>query len=53
MMCATTPCRQLGLAGLGVIAEGAIADLVVLDRSFRVLRTFIAGEEVYRSGATA
>ena len=30
-MCATTPARELGLAGFGVIAEGAMADLVVLS----------------------
>ena len=46
-MCATTPARQLGLTGLGVIAEGAVADMVVLDREYRVVRTFIAGEEAY------
>jgi N-acetylglucosamine-6-phosphate deacetylase len=51
MMCATTPARQLGLHGLGVIAAGAIADVVVLDRDCRVVHTFIAGHEVYRTGA--
>ena len=45
-MCATTPARELGLTGLGVIAAGAVADLVVLDRGFRVVRTFIGGEQV-------
>lgn len=52
-LCATTPASELGLTGLGLIADGAIADLVVLDRDFRVARTFIDGVEVYRSGATA
>jgi N-acetylglucosamine-6-phosphate deacetylase len=52
-MCATTPARQLNLAGFGAIVEGALADLAVLDREHRVVRTFIDGEEVYRSGATA
>jgi len=47
VMCSTTPARAMGLAGFGVIAEGNIADLVVLDRAFRVRRTFIAGETVY------
>jgi N-acetylglucosamine-6-phosphate deacetylase len=53
MLCSTTPARQLGLTGFGVIADGMVADLVVLDRGFRVVRTFIGGVEVYRSGAAA
>jgi N-acetylglucosamine-6-phosphate deacetylase len=47
-LCSTTPARQLGLTGFGVIATGAVADLVVLDRAFRVARTFIGGQEVWR-----
>jgi N-acetylglucosamine-6-phosphate deacetylase len=47
MMCSTTPARAMGLTRFGVIAEGNIADLVVLDRAFRVRRTFIAGETAY------
>ena len=45
-MCSTTPARELGLTGFGVIAVGAMADLVVLDRGFRVVRTFVGGEQV-------
>jgi N-acetylglucosamine-6-phosphate deacetylase len=45
-MCSTTPARELGLTGFGVIAVGAIADVVVLDRGFRVVRVFIGGEQV-------
>lgn len=41
--CATTQARELGLHGLGVIAVGAFADLVVLDRDLRVSRTFVDG----------
>ena len=48
-LCATTPARELSLTGFGVIADGAVADLVVLDRGFGVVRTFISGREVYRS----
>ncbi len=51
MMCSTTPARQLGLHALGVIAAGAIADVAVVDRDWRVVHTFVAGQEVYRSGA--
>jgi N-acetylglucosamine-6-phosphate deacetylase len=46
-VCATTPAVQLGLDGLGRIAEGAEADLVVLDRDFRVVRTFVAGVQAW------
>ncbi|HTI44095.1 MAG TPA: N-acetylglucosamine-6-phosphate deacetylase [Vicinamibacterales bacterium] len=51
IMCSTTPARALGLTRFGVLAEGNVADLVVLDRGFGVSRTFIDGEEVYRSSA--
>jgi N-acetylglucosamine-6-phosphate deacetylase len=46
-MCSTTPARELGLTGFGVLADGAVADLVILDRGFHVVRTFIAGEQVW------
>jgi N-acetylglucosamine-6-phosphate deacetylase len=50
IMCSTTPSRALGLTRFGVIADGNVADVVVLDRAFRVARTFIDGEEIYRAG---
>jgi N-acetylglucosamine-6-phosphate deacetylase len=34
-----------------VLAEGATADVVVLDRAFRVVRTFIAGSEASRTSS--
>ena len=43
IVCATTPARALGLQGFGVIASGAMADLVVLDRDLRVVQTWVAG----------
>ena len=46
LLCSTSPARALGLSGFGVLADGAVADLVVLDRGLRVVRTFIAGQEV-------
>lgn len=45
-LCSTNPARALGLNGFGVLADGAVADLVVLDRAFRVRRTFIGGRDV-------
>ena len=46
-ICSTTPARVLQLHGLGVIAPGAFADLVVLDRQLRVTHTCIGGRMVY------
>jgi N-acetylglucosamine-6-phosphate deacetylase len=48
MACSTTPAREMGLQGLGVIAPGALADLVVLDRTLRVVRTYVAGRLIFR-----
>jgi N-acetylglucosamine-6-phosphate deacetylase len=46
-MCSTTPARQMGLSDAGRIARDAAADLVMLDREFRVVRTIIAGEQAW------
>jgi N-acetylglucosamine-6-phosphate deacetylase len=42
-VCSTTPARALNLQGFGVIAPGATADVVVLDRDLRVVQTWVAG----------
>lgn len=47
IVCSTTPARALGLQGFGVLAPGAAADLVVMDRSFRVVQTWVAGALAY------
>jgi N-acetylglucosamine-6-phosphate deacetylase len=47
-MCSTTPARELGLTGFGVLADGAVADVVLLDRGLRVVRTLIAGQDAWR-----
>jgi N-acetylglucosamine-6-phosphate deacetylase len=54
-MCATTPARELGLAGYGVVAPGAIADLVVLDAQLSVVQTYVGGRLAYsrNTGAPA
>jgi N-acetylglucosamine-6-phosphate deacetylase len=51
MMCATTPARELGLVGHGVIARDAVADLVVLDANFSVVQTYVSGQLVYARAA--
>jgi N-acetylglucosamine-6-phosphate deacetylase len=52
-ICSTTPARELGLVGHGVIAQDAVADLVVLDPQFSVVQTYIAGRLVYARGVNA
>jgi N-acetylglucosamine-6-phosphate deacetylase len=48
----TTPARELGLRGHGVLAPEAVADLVVLDANFTVVQTYVSGRLVYsRLGA--
>jgi N-acetylglucosamine-6-phosphate deacetylase len=46
-MCSTTPAREFGLVGHGVLAVDAIADLVVLDSRLAVVQTYIGGQLVY------
>jgi N-acetylglucosamine-6-phosphate deacetylase len=47
VMCSTTPARELGLQGHGVIAAGAIADLAVLGRDYRIRQTWIGGARAF------
>lgn len=46
-LCATNPARALNFQEGGVIAPGAVADLVVLDEDHRVVETFIDGVQVF------
>jgi N-acetylglucosamine-6-phosphate deacetylase len=43
------PAKALGLANKGVIAPGADADIAILDKSFRVVKTFVGGKLVWTS----
>ena len=52
-LCSTTPARELGLVGLGVIAPGAFADLTVLDGQFRPIATWVGGRQVWARGTSA
>jgi N-acetylglucosamine-6-phosphate deacetylase len=53
VMCATTPARELGLIGHGVLAVDAVADLVVLDANLAVVQTYIGGQLVYARNTPA
>ncbi len=46
-LCSTTPAMELNLKDMGAIAKGAIADLVVLDRSLNVRQTYLGGRLVH------
>ena len=46
-ICSTTPARELGLIGHGVLAPDAVADLVILDANFAVVQTYLAGQIIY------
>jgi len=51
MMTATVQARTLGLQDRGRIAEGLLADLVVLDKDWCVRQTLIGGGLVYANDA--
>jgi N-acetylglucosamine-6-phosphate deacetylase len=53
VVCATTPARELGLVGYGVLAPDASADLVVLDDKLSVVQTYIGGHLVYARNTAA
>lgn len=42
-MCSATPSEALGLHGMGAIAAGNHADLVIMDGGYRVKQTWVAG----------
>ncbi len=46
-VCATTPARELALAGHGTLVPDAVADLVVLDANMKVVQTYVGGQLVY------
>jgi N-acetylglucosamine-6-phosphate deacetylase len=52
-LCSTTPARELGLVGHGVLAPDAAADLVVLDANFAVVQTYVAGQLTYARNSPA
>jgi N-acetylglucosamine-6-phosphate deacetylase len=52
-VCATTPARELGLVGFGVLAPEAVADLVVLDANLAVVQTYVAGQLVFTRNTAA
>jgi N-acetylglucosamine-6-phosphate deacetylase len=52
-ICATTPARELGLVGYGMLAPEAVADFVVLDANFSVVQTYLGGQLVYARAVDA
>jgi N-acetylglucosamine-6-phosphate deacetylase len=46
-MCATTPARELGLVGHGLLAVDGVADVVVLDAQLTVVQTYVGGQLAY------
>jgi len=43
------PAKALGLENKGVIEAGADADIAIMDRNFRVVKTFVGGKLVWTS----
>jgi N-acetylglucosamine-6-phosphate deacetylase len=41
------PARALGLNKKGMLAPGTDADIVMIDESFRVMKTFVEGKLVF------
>jgi len=52
MLCSTTPARELGLVGHGLLTPDAAADVVVLDPQFSVVQTYIGGQLAYARPGT-
>jgi N-acetylglucosamine-6-phosphate deacetylase len=52
-VCSTTPARELGMFGHGILAPEAAADLVVLDSNLRVVQTYVAGQLAYSRGSAS
>lgn len=52
-ICATTPARELGLVGHGILAVDAAADLVILDPRLEVVQTYLGGQLVYARNTPA
>jgi N-acetylglucosamine-6-phosphate deacetylase len=46
-MATKNPAREIGLERKGCLEAGADADLVVISAKLEVMRTFVAGKEVY------
>jgi N-acetylglucosamine-6-phosphate deacetylase len=49
-LCATTPAREMGLTGQGVITPGSLADLAVLTPGLRVVQTWVGGRTAGSQG---
>jgi N-acetylglucosamine-6-phosphate deacetylase len=46
-MATKNPAREIGLETKGRLEAGADADLVIISPQLDVMRTFVAGEEIF------
>ena len=47
IMTSLAPAKSLGIERLGDIEVGYSADIAILDKDFRVVKTIVSGEIVY------
>jgi len=51
-ICSTTPARELGLVGFGVLTPGCVADLTVINANYAPVQTWIGGDLAWSGTST-